>query len=60
MYLHLTWVKVIDGKLIEFGNINTFETKQKVDLSLWIKTYKERYRAYAIDVIECNIDLSID
>ncbi len=42
-YLFLAWVKSINGKIIKFGDDINGETKQKVDLSLQIETYKERF-----------------
>ncbi|MCJ1346900.1 hypothetical protein MMC31_005120 [Peltigera leucophlebia] len=53
-------VKDIESKEIEFGNGTTGESKQKVDLSLQIGSYKERFRAYAMNIPEYDVVLGID
>lgn len=59
-HIPLAWVKDSESKKIEFGNRSNRKSKQKVDISLQLQSYKEKFQAYAMTIPEYDIVLGHD
>lgn len=53
-------MKNIENNEIEFGNDIIGKGNQKFDLSLQLRSHKERFNVYAMTIVEYNIIFSLD
>lgn len=53
-------MKNIKSKEIEFGHNTTGKSNQEVNLSLQLRSHKERFKAYTMTILKYNIVFGFD